>query len=390
MSIVKCIAYTICFLLISHQAISQDTTVIKNWNLSGYIKTLNGIFDIDQPSFGISENLLDGFVHNRLNFAYYPSDKWTFKAELRNRLFYGELTNSPLFPGFQEGLSQGNDVYNLELVNAGNDIILHSIIDRLNLEYTSGDWEITAGRQRINWGINTIWNPHDIFNAFTFTDFDYEERPGSDAIRIKKYNGYTGSIELAAKSANNTDEIVAGLLWKWNANNTDWQVLGGRSFDDWVVGLGWAGAIKQVGFKGEMSYFASTNSAISNALAATLSWDYIFSNGTLIATGLLYNSSDNSTNNLFSFDLSARNLYPYLWSILQSINTNLSPLITLGASLIYSPVSGHPLFINPSLAYSVGQNLDLDFIGQFFFEGRSSDNYANPTNVIYLRLKWSF
>ena len=38
--------------------------------------------------------------------------------------------------------------------------------------------------------MNLVWNPNDLFNAFSFVDFDYEERPGSDALRIQKYTGY--------------------------------------------------------------------------------------------------------------------------------------------------------------------------------------------------------
>jgi len=382
----------VLILAFNQQVIScQDTTdVEKNWSLSGYYKSLHGLFLISEPSFGIDETLIDGFFHHRLNFEWLPSEKWTIKTELRNRLFYGDLPRSPLFPGFKAGLSNGNDVYNLELLNVGEDVILHSIIDRLSAEYTSGDWEVTLGRQRINWGINTVWNPHDIFNAFTFTDFDYEERPGSDAIRIKKYTGYTSSVEVAFKAFESSDEIVAGLLWKWNTNNTDWQVLAGRSFEDWVLGFGWAGAIGQVGFKGEMSYFASSNNTIEDAFAATVSWDYIFSNGAFAAFGILYNSSDNNASNLFAFDLSARNLYPFRWSTIYSANFTLSPLSSFGLSMIHSPIAGHPLFINPTFTYSLSQNLDLDFVGQLYFEGVSSDSYRSPTKVFYLRFKLSF
>jgi len=370
---------------------SQDSLEVeKNWSLSGYVKSLHSVFQINEPLVFINETLIDGFVHNRLNFAWYPSDQWTFKAELRNRFFYGDIPRSPFFPGFKEGLSQGNDVLNLEVLNVGEDVILHSIFDRLHAQYTSGDWEVTVGRQRINWGINTVWNPHDIFNAFTFTDFDYEERPGSDAISVKKYLGYVGSIEFAAKAFDDPDEIVAGLLWKLNANNTDWQFLAGRSFQDWVVGAGWAGAIGQVGFKGEASYFLSSDEAIEDVLAATLSWDYVFTGGTFLALGVLYNSADNASSNLFAFDLSARNLYPFTWSTFYSATFTLSPLVSAGLSIIYSPISGHPLFLTPTFTYSLGQNLDLDIIGQFYFEGVSTGSYRSPTKVINARFKWSF
>ena len=380
--------FTITFQVNTFGQYHQDTT--KNWTISGYYKALHGVFEINEPRLNINERLWDGFLHNRLNFEWIPSNQWIVRAELRNRFFYGELVRSEQFPGFKENLENGNDVLNLQMINVGSEVIFHSIFDRLHAEYTSGDWEVTIGRQRINWGINTVWNPHDIFNAFAFTDFDYEERPGSDAIRIRKYTGYTGSIELAFKAFESSDEIVAGLLWKTNISNYDLQFLLGRSFADWVIGAGWAGSLGQLGFKGESSYFISTNENIPNVFAGTLSLDYVFGNGTFVNIGLLYNSSENSNTNLFAFDLSARNLYPFRWSTFYSVNNSLSPLISAGLSIIHSPIEGHPLFINPSFTYSLSQNLDMDFVGQIYFEGVSTEEYRSPTKVFYLRMKLSF
>lgn len=31
------------------------------------------------------------------------------------------------------------------------------------------------------------WNPNDWFNTYNYFDFDYEERPGTDAIRVRVY-----------------------------------------------------------------------------------------------------------------------------------------------------------------------------------------------------------
>ena len=157
----------------------------KNWTLNGYTKSMQGLFLINAPPFG-QQSISDNFLHNRLNFTWYPSDNWTYKMGLRTRFFFGE--RSRLLPNFKEDLSiAGNDVLNLTLINIGEKVFLHSIIDRAYFQYTKEQLEIRFGRQRINWGINTIWNPNDLFNAFSFTDFDYEERPGSDALRIQYY-----------------------------------------------------------------------------------------------------------------------------------------------------------------------------------------------------------
>ena len=58
-------------------------------------------------------------------------------------------------------------------------------------------------------------------------------------------------------------------------------------------------------------------------------------------------------------------------------------------NMIYSPVDGHPLFINPNLTYSIAQNLDVNLIVQVLMQG-DGKSYTSPTQVGYLRLKWSF
>lgn len=379
----------VCYFLWLLPVLAQaQETKPKQWALTGYAKSMQGLFITEIPGIG-SAALSDNFLHNRLNFRWFPSNELTFKVELRNRFFFGEFSRA--IPNFKTSLKEGgNDVLNLQLINAGDDVILHSIIDRLYGEFVKDNWEIRLGRQRINWGINTVWNPHDIFNAFSFTDFDYEERPGSDALRVKYYTGVASSLELAAKLFDDTDEIVAGLLWKANKWNYDFQLLAGWAHQDVVLGAGWAGGIKQLGFNGEASVFVSTVDSIANTFTGTLSLDYSFEKGLFLGLGLLYNGTNNANSNLFAFELNARNLYPYRWSIFNSISYPFNPLITGSFAVIYSPVDGHPLFINPTITYSLAQNIDVNLIGQIVFQGDGTNNYGSPTQVAYLRLKWSF
>ena len=76
---------------------------------------------------------------------------------------------------------------------------LNTTIDRLWVDFNYGKLQVRAGRQRINWGQTLIWNPNDIFNAYSFFDFDYIERPGSDAVRVQYYPGSSSSVEAAVK-----------------------------------------------------------------------------------------------------------------------------------------------------------------------------------------------
>lgn len=369
---------------------SQSEEKESKIHINGYIKSLQGLFDFSLAPGQPRQTITDNFLHHRLNLDYYISDNITFKSGLRTRLFFGEF--SRIQPSYGNLLTEGgNDVINMTLINSGQNILLHSIVDRAYLEYTKENLEVRLGRQRINWGINTLWNPNDLFNAYSFTDFDYAERPGSDALRVRYFIGFAGSIEFAIKAFKDTNEIVAAGLYKFNKNNYDYQILAGWSGKDIVLGGGWAGSISDVGFKGEFSWFNSTSVEVDNAFAITSSFDYSLGNGTYFIGGLLFNDSSNnqSNSNIFSFDLSARNLYPYKWSTFIQTTIPITPLINGGFAFIYSPVESHPIFLSPTLSYSIANNLDVDLVGQLVLQD-GADRYGSQANVFYLRMKWSY
>src|SRR5690606_26765349 len=118
--------------------------------------------------------------------------------------------------------------------------------------------------------------------------------------------------------------------------------------------------------------------------------DYMFGSDLFTSVGYLYNeagSIDQGTN-LFVFQLSARNLYPFRHAIYGSFNYSFTPLLSGGLSLVYSPVPVNPWFVSPTLTYNVAQNWDLDFVSQIFV----SEPRGINLNIFawFLRVKWSF
>jgi len=362
----------------------------KNWSLNGYVKNLQSVYRINL--LGIKDVTKDNLIHNRLNFKYYPSDKLTIKVELRNRLFYGE--RSLFTQNFDE--NAGNDYFDLSgnIINESS-ILLHTMMDRLYAEYITGNWEIRLGRQRINWGINTVWNPNDIFNAYNFADFDYEERPGSDALRVTYYTSATSSVEFAVKAADRFIETTVAGLWKFNKGSYDFQLLTGYVEEDLVIGAGWAGNLGNASWKGELAYFEPVSGNLRQfgaGFSSTMAIDYSFNSGSYLNLGLLYNSLGVTTGgleSLFTTQLSAKNLYPFKYAILTLFSYPLSPLMNASITNIYSPSEAQAIFLNPSITYSLGQNFDLDFVAQLMFNN-GTEGYESPVQGYFLRLKFSF
>ena len=360
----------------------------KNWSLNGYVKQLHSVFKID----GFDTYFMDQLIHNRLNFKWYPSDQFSLIAEARNRIFYGDLVK--LTPDYAAQIELANNDYldmSFHLVNKP-DWVINSTVDRFFLQFNQGNVEARVGRQRINWGISTVWNPNDLFNAFAFTDFDYEERPGSDGLRIKYYTGVAGSIEIASNAARSWGKRVIAGLFKFNAAQYDFQILTGVANRDLVLGGGWAGNIKNSGFKGEWSYFTPLNEDDDDpSIALTTAFDHSFSNSLYINLGYLYNSNGKTSGSLaelFSFELSAKNLYPFRHAIFVSGGYPVTPLINANLAIIYSPVRSHPLFLNPTFTLSIAQNWDLDLVGQVAFSKTAA--FRNAVTAAFLRTKFSF
>jgi len=388
------------FFVFASQTIFGQMEELSKWQFSGYQKFLNTSIFLPSENAPLpfpSEQFLlnDNLLHNRLKVKYFPSENWTINAELRSRIFWGDQVRfGMLLEGdYLEPINAGSDDFfdwSIGLQDSSG-YALHTTLDRFFAEYSKGDWEIRLGRQRINWGIATTWNPNDIFNAYNFIDFDYEERPGSDALRIKRYLGFASSIEVAVNAFDSLEEATAAVLTKFHSGSYDFQILTGILNENTVLGLGWAGNLGNTSFKGEGSWFRSLKSNRQNVFAFTIGIDYTFASQLYINSSFLFNSagSSNDTNtDLFSFQLSALNLYPYKYSFLNQYGYPISPLLNAGIIIVYSPNQSHPTFINPALTVSIAQNWDLDLIGQLFFQKETK--YQAAVKAGYLRMKWSF
>ena len=357
---------------------------------SGYVKAM----EIIPYTPDAKTNPTTSLLHNRLNFKWYLSNNVTAAVEVRNQLFFGDAIKMQQ-PSFGNALKMDDGWVDLSAVIVNEDkAVLHTIIDRAWVEYVKGKWNIKAGRQRINWGINLAWNPNDIFNSYNFLDFDYEERPGSDAIKITNYISDLSFVEVAIKVDDNIEDMVIASRYQVNTKGYDVQFIGGKYLKEIVAGTGWAGNIKDAGFKGELSYFHPYDD-FSNShgeYSFSTSLDYSFENGWFIGGAYLFNSSANDK--LFFLaaagllEQSAKNLYPAIHTYSASVGKQINPLLTGNFNVVYSP-NRKALILLPAFTYSVAENFDFDFIVQSFF-GEFPVDFDNITNGFYTRLKYSF
>lgn len=377
------------YIIILLTIIVNTSIAQKSTDLNGYVSNLeSAIYDKDSENL-INENL----IHNRLNFEWVPNEKITFHAGLRNRLIWGDRLR--IDPTYSKGIAKDHGWMNLTRnVIDEKDFFLNMTLDRFYFKYYLENLEATLGRQRINWGRNLVWNPNDVFNVYSFFDFDYEEKPGADAFRLQYYLNFASSVDIAI-SANRKGEITSAGLLKVNKFGYDWQILGGIiNENDMVAGFGWEGSIKNVGFRGELSYFSPTKNkdSVENKLIASLSFDYMFSNELSIRLETMYSqmSDDEKNKGLVEYmtqELTARNMALSETSLFFQISKPITPLLNASLSTMYFPsLDGY--FLNPLLDYSLSDKLNVMLLAQIFdmkVKGKSQS-----LNMVALRLRYSF
>lgn len=412
----------------SNLVLGQDDEKQRNMTLNGYVTNMQSAMYEDLNDLWLTENLL----HNRLNFKWYLGDKLTFSVQFRNRFIYGDMirldqllkeldsqTDSDFISGFPsifgDNLSSGISGYGSYVDNINSDngfvdlslniaegktYLINFFLDRVWMQYTTGNLEIKAGRQRINWGQTFAWNPNDIFNTYNFYDFDYPERPGSDALRIQYYPNSISTAEAAVK-LDSADNITAAGLYRFNKWSYDIQFLGGiLNSEDFVIGSGWSGDIKGVSFRGELSYFHPIKDFkdTTGLFFATVSSEYIFSNSFTIQFEALYRqlpkTSDISTfAEFYSGPLSVKKLSFTEYNIFAQATYPVTPLLnaTFGSMIFMGEIDGY--YIGPSLSYSLMDNLDFSIYMQIF-NGKFPDNegikHRQSFNLGFLRFKLSF
>ena len=373
---------------ISHSLVPGNK--ISYWSVNGYVKELQTTQFADINKKWALENL----VHNRVDVHWYHDSAWKFHLGIRNRFFFGDSSALSV----QKVLLQHNSNGYFDLsrsIVTGPSYLLYSSIDRASIDYTHNKWEVTLGRQRINWGLNLVWNPNDIFNAYSYFDFDYEERPGTDALRFQYYLNSTSSAELAYKPGKNSNEMIAAGLYRFTKGSYDLQALAGIVNTDYVLGGGWSGVLGQAGFNGEISAFVPRkNFQLSHTvISASFGANYTFPKSLYLHGAYLLNSAgllkgDSLNAGFFLNDVSAKSLSPARHSLLAEAAYQLNPLIRGDLSGIYTPADGS-FFIGPFFTFSLSNTLELLAGGQLFFGGTQS-LYGNYGRALYLRFKWSF
>jgi hypothetical protein len=365
----------------------------RNWRLNGYLQTLQNVWI--PPASSQWQTMTS--INNRLDFRWNPVESFSLHIGVRNILNLGQMVQV-YYPVYAEYSTVEEGFFDLtKLWVSDTSYYFYSNIDRANIKLKKGNFETTVGRQRINWGINLVWTPNDIFNTFNYFDFDYVERPGCDAVLLEYFTGTTSSVQFGFK-IDHDDKITSALIYRFNRWNYDFQAFGGVMTEDMVIGAGWSGDIKGAGFTGEVSYFHPYEhfSDSSGVLEASVSMNYTFKNSLFINGSYLFNSAgtkgpagyvDGTPFSIYA-DITAKNFTLARHSIYAGIGYPITPLIRADLACIFNP-NDKSGFVGPSVDFSLTNNLSLFVIGQVFW-GDDLTEFGDSGSFYFMRLKWHF
>lgn len=382
---------TVLLLSYSHGVSGQD-----KFSMDGYISDMQTFYTMEDRW------LWENTFMDRFNFKVYPSSWLSGSIQIRSRIITGSTLRK--IPGYTEVLRQDPGLVDMTFLSSGNlgdsaGFALASTIDRLWLQFTFGNLEITAGRQRINWGQTIVWNPNDIFNSYSYFEVDYPERPGSDALRLQYYTGNASSLELAAK-LDSARRVTTAAYFRFNTLGYDIQLIGGvYQEEDLVLGTGWSGNLGPTAFRGELSYFRALNqfSDTTGYLMASTGFDYTFSNSLWIQVEGLYSAFAkemdlNSFLQFYGSNMDVKSLGFTDWSFFTSLSFPFTPLFTGSFAGIWYP-EWKGFYLGPSLDVSLNNNMELSLIFQHFtarFNKASGSSSREKNTFGFLRFKWSF
>lgn len=371
------------FLLFCFVTTSQEK---KSFSLNGYTSVMQSVmFDSLKGNF-----TNDNLIHNRLNMKGYLGEHITIDLELRNRIFTGDAVKDPAYRQLI-GTDQGMTDLSFNFVSEKS-FLINTTIDRYWLDFNYGKFQARIGRQRINWGQTLVWNPNDIFNAYSFFDFDYIERPGSDAIRLQYYPGSSSSVEFAIKADRERD-VTAAALYRFNKWGYDIQFLAGLSNgSDLVAGTGWSGSLGTISFRGEASWFQPKESFkdLKGRGLVTTGFDKVFKNNSMAQIQVMYCNDPlklTNFNSFYSGDLSSKDLAFSRFSAFGQFSYPATPLLSISASAMWFPdLNGY--FAGPSVDYSLAENVDFSLIWQHFYSEMAG--VRTRVNIGFVRVKYSF
>ena len=333
-----------------------------------------------------------------------------------------ENSLAQLYPGqFTGPAGPPNDdlrVMNLTgVLDEDDDYILYHRLDRFSLTVQPEWGTIRIGRQVLTWGNGLLFNPMDLFNPFAPTDVERDYKVGDDMVTTQFRVDRIGDFQLLYVPRRDPashdvawDESSLAGKWHFATGTTEFDVMGARHYQDYVVGLGSTGFLGDAAWRMDATWtFPNEESTDSGFLSLVANMDYSW-----VWLGKnLYGLIEFYFNGLGNDDYSEALADPDIIERLER-----GEIYTLGRAYLAGQVQMelHPLFnaylgvisnladpsgiVQPRAIWNIAQDVQMTFGGNIYYGGTGTEYggykipgtnlFNKPSNSAFLWLTYFF
>ena len=263
-------------------------------------------------------------------------------------------------------------------------------LTRAFLGWRTDSLKIVAGRQRVAWGSGRVWNPTDRFNPTSPISFDAGGRIGIDAIFAEKYIGSFGAAQFVAAPSNRDHGVTQKIVTRWRdtIGEADYALLVGSIGNELITGIDIASNFMGGGFYFELTTGRPKNksSYIQFSTGYATAWSPTFlENYLTIGFEYLRNTAANGKKITLSYDrLQTRR--EHLMAL--SLGYDIGFLWRASAVTLLDIQTGSRAII-PSLTWSAAEDIDIEFLGQFYQGGPESE-FGYGQDAVFIRIATYF
>lgn len=339
----------------------------KKHEFSGYLGSLH--------SYGYENVYEDNSYMNklnlRLNSMYTPHEHLTIDLALHGSVYQGTWIDK--LPNFKGIIQPIDDFLPLSVTLQPVKLLyLHIRADRFNVQYSHKKFDLSLGRQHINWSQTFIWNVNNLFNNNTFADLDNPEKHSVDAVRLTYSPSATSMIETAVKMHADYS-ITWATMARFVRNQTEYQMQAGiYDQSDIVVGGSVVRHFNRLSLRAESSFYIpmERSSYNQNILLCSASLDYVFGNNMILQAEVLYNQLRlknllDIPNLLFGVVRNPKLLSGSEWNFGLTYSYQLSNRSRVNMIFVHTKDNNGYHFI-PTYQFRLLNNLHMDVHGQFF------------------------
>jgi hypothetical protein len=394
------VAGSILFFSMPAAVSAENSSDLK---ISGYLKTLNFGTESSgmQPETASDptnrvqqfERLFDNTERARIGFRWNyrmpEAQKIRAKIDYDNEVDLGSFVNRG---DFRIAKKQSEDRQAIDLTNviaSGRGGYYEQRLYRASFAYENPQFSVEGGRQQIPWGVCHFFTPVDVFNPFSVTQIEQDERDGVDAVNLAIRAPGDSKVQFVYTPRGgilHPPRYVARI--SRDVNGFELGGIGGMVHRDAVFGYDLAGNLGDCAVRSELLYRNPENEKHFFKFASNI--DYNFPHNIYALLEYHYNGEGKSNRDDYETSRVIRGEIQQVATeyVALLLGHDFTPLLRLENSAILN-LDDMSLFLRPEIRYELRSNLLLTAAAQLYL-GSETKEFGAPSNLYLAEAKYSF